>query len=149
MPWHKKRKFTYIFLASVVICAALAVGLLYVKEFSLTSLPAPFGDAPPQITLTWSPEGAVDLATMKAHLHITDDRALDFSTYRLTVGEINRTIDLPIAGLIGRDYETDLSFSWLAHDPRLAGAGQMTVTISISDDHGHKSSITRVIPLKN
>ena len=149
MPWRQKREFPVVLIASIVAYAALAAGFLYAKEFSLTSLPAPFGDEPPRITLTWTPAGECDLKTMKAHLHVTDDHGLDFTTYRLTVGELGRSFDLPIKDIIGKEYETDLSFSWLANDPRLAGAGKMTVNISISDDHGHEGAISRVIPLKN
>lgn len=151
MRWFRKpKKFPvpYVTLAAVAVYVALAAGLLYAKEFSQSSLPLPFGDQPPQITLTWSPDGVVDLMTTKVHLHMKDDHGLDFTTYRLTVVETGRTIDMPIKDLVGKDYETDLSFSWLAGDQRLRTAGKMTVIVSIADDHGHKSTLTRIIPLR-
>jgi hypothetical protein len=147
MPRRKKSKFPIVIVAVIVVYAAAAAAFMYVKESSLVSMPAPFGDEPPLITFTWSPEGAVDLKSMKAHLCLTDDRALDFTTYRLTIVEVAKTLDFPVAGVVGRDYDTDLSFSWLASDPRLTSSKQLTVTVSIADDQGQKSSLTRVIPL--
>jgi hypothetical protein len=149
MAFRKRREFPIVLAGSVAAYALLAVGFMYAKEISHVSLPAPFGDEPPRITMTSVPEGEADLATYKLHLRLTDDRALDFKTYRMTVVEIGRTLDMPIDGLIGRDYETDLSFSWLAGDARLAGAGRMTVTVSIADDQGKATSVSKVVPLKN
>lgn len=149
MTWRKKKGFPLVLVGSVVAYALLAVGFMYAKEISHVSLPAPFGDEPPRIVLTPVPEGEADLSTFKLHLRLTDDRALDFKTYRMTVGEIGRTIDMPVEGIIGRDYETDLSYSWLAGDARLAGSGRMTVTVSIADDRGQTTTVSKVIPLKN
>jgi hypothetical protein len=105
-------------------------------------------DLPPVIDFTWTPAGAVDLREMRGFLSIKDDYALDFTTYRMTLVEIDRTIDLPIEGLIGREYEQDVSFSLIADHPRLRETDRLTVHVAIADDKGQTSTITRVIRLK-
>jgi hypothetical protein len=105
-------------------------------------------DKPPVIEFTWSPAGAVSLLEMKAMLKITDDYGLDFTTYHMKLVELDRDIDLPIPGLIGKDYEQPISFSLIANDPKLIGLQKLTVITSISDDRGQKSELTRVIDLR-
>lgn len=105
-------------------------------------------DQAPKIEFTWSPAGEVSLMDMKGMLTITDDYALDFTTYRMKLVELDREIDLPIPGLVGKEYEQPISFSLVANDDKLWGRDKLTVIISIADDKGQKSEITRVIPLK-
>lgn len=105
-------------------------------------------DLPPTIDFTWSPAGAVSLKGMRGYLVIRDDYALNFKTYRMRLVELDKTIDLPIDGLIGKDYEQPISFSLIADDPHLRGAEKLTVQISIADDRDQKTSIERVIRLK-
>lgn len=106
-------------------------------------------DLPPTIDFTWSPAGEVSLLEMKAKLKLSDDRALDFKTYKMTLVEINREIKLPMAeSLIGKDYEDNLSFSLFASDPKLIGKEKLTVRIQISDTKGHSASIERIIKIK-
>jgi len=105
-------------------------------------------DLPPRIEFTWSPAGAVSLREMRGFLTLKDDYALDFTTYRMRLVEVDKTIDLPIDGLIGKDYEQSVSFSLLADNPKLYGKDKLTVEIEVADDRGQKSTLTRVISLK-
>lgn len=106
------------------------------------------GDTPPKIEFTWTPAGAVSLYDMRANLSIVDDHGIDFTTYRMHLVEIDRTIDLPIPGLMGREYEQPISFSLIADNPKLVGKDKLTVEISVADDKGQVSTLTRVIDLK-
>jgi hypothetical protein len=85
---------------------------------------------------------------MKANLSMSDDYALDFKTYQMHLVEADRTIDLPIPGLIGKQYDQPISFSLIADDPKLRGKDKLTVQISVADDKGQKTEITKVIDLK-
>ena len=105
-------------------------------------------DHPPDIEFTWTPVGRVDLREMQAKLKITDDYGIDFSTYRFTIVELKKTMDLPIPGLVGREYEQDVSFSMLADNAILQVARQATIQISVADDAGQETSIEKVIKLK-
>ena len=105
-------------------------------------------DLPPSIDFTWTPSGRVSLKEMKGFLSMKDDYALDFKTYRMIIVELGKTVDLPIDGLIGKDYEQTISLSWLAENPKLIGKDKITLEFFIADDHGQKTTITRVIPLE-
>lgn len=105
-------------------------------------------DLPPRIEFSWTPAGAVSLKEMRGFLTLKDDYALDFATYRMRLVELDKTIDLPIDGLVGKDYEQDVSFSLMAESPKLYGREKLTVEIEVADDKGQKSTLTRVITLK-
>lgn len=135
-------------LVVTVVYLVVAASLFYLKGDG--SLTLPFRDNPPVIEFTWTPLGEVDLKTVVGHLKMSDDKALDFGTYRMTVMETGNTYDLPIqGGVIGRLYETDLRFSWLANNPNLLSSDRMTLNFSIADNAGHKTSLIKAIPLKN
>lgn len=105
-------------------------------------------DMPPRIEFSWTPAGAVSLKEMRGFLTLSDDYALDFATYRMRLVELDKTIDLPIDGLIGKDYEQNVSFSLVADSPKLYGREKLTVEIEVADDKGQKSTLTRVITIK-
>lgn len=105
-------------------------------------------DLPPRIEFSWTPAGAVSLKEMRGFLTLKDDYALDFTTYRMRLVELDKTIDLPIDGMIGKDYEQNVSFSLLAESPMMFGREKLTVEIEVADDKGQKSTLTRVITLK-
>ena len=131
----------------VLACVILAL-MAYLSVRDTRALLRRDSDEPPTIEFTWTPAGAVDLKEMRGFLKIADDHSLDFTTYRLTIEELKKTVDLPIEGLIGKEYEQQVSFGLIADDPRLVGKDKITVTITIADDRGQKSEITRVISLK-
>ncbi len=131
---------------ALAIVILLTVGVVALRDYR--SLFARPHDDPPMIEFTWTPDGRVSLKEMKALLVMRDDYALDFTTYRMTLVELDKTIDLPIPGLIGKDYEQPISFSLIADDPRLADEKKLTVRISVADDRGQQTTITREIPLK-
>jgi hypothetical protein len=105
-------------------------------------------DTPPVIDFTWTPAGDVNLKEMRGFLTIKDDYAIDFTTYRFTIVEIGKTFDLPIDGLIGREYEQPVSLSLIADRPEVLRQQKLTVEVEVADDRGQKSTITRVIKLK-
>lgn len=105
-------------------------------------------DAPPEIEFTWTPRRALTLQEFKGLLVMKDDYALDFSTYHLRIVELERETSLPIEGLIGREYSSEVYLSWLAADPRVAVLERLTLEISIADDRGQKTEISRVVRLK-
>ncbi|HTK05474.1 MAG TPA: hypothetical protein VL500_07850 [Candidatus Eisenbacteria bacterium] len=140
-------------LKSSLIPIALAAAILVVMGLIVTrdtrKLMARGQDLPPRIEFTWNPAGPVSLLEMKGFLTIKDDYGIDFTTYRMRLPDLDKTMDLPIDGLIGKDYEQPVSFSLLADNPKLAGKDRLTVEISVADDRGQKSSLTRVIMLKH
>ena len=71
-------------------------------------------DMPPVIEFTWTPLGVVDLKEFRGFLKMQDDYGLDFTTYRMHIAEIDKTYDLPIDGLIGKEYESPISLGLLA-----------------------------------
>jgi hypothetical protein len=105
-------------------------------------------DTPPVIEFTWSPLGPVDLKEMRGFLKMADDYALDFTTYRMEIRELGRSYDLPIEGLIGREYEQPISLGLLASDPGLTGRDRITIKFSIKDDRGQAAELERIIHLK-
>lgn len=131
------------------VLAALILGVMaLIMSKDTKRLMARNQDQPPQIEFTWSPAGEVSLMEMKGMLTIKDDYALDFTTYRMKLVELDRVLDLPIPGLIGKEYEQPVSFSLIANDPKLEGHSKLTVEISIADDKGQTTVVTKVIPIK-
>lgn len=134
------------------VSVALAIAILAVMGLIMTrdtrTLSARGDDAPPKIEFSWSPAGPVSLREMKGFLTIKDDYGIDFTSYRMRLPELDKTLDLPIDGLIGKDYEQPISFSLLADNPKLRGHDRLTVEISVADDRGQKATLTRVIMLK-
>ncbi len=130
------------------LSAAILVVMGVIMTLDTHKLLARQQDLPPVIEFTWTPAGPVDLKEMRGYLTIHDDYALDFSTYRMRLVELDKDLDMPIAGLIGKDYAQTISFGLIADDPRLRDKDKLTVEISIADDRGQKATLTRVIPLK-
>ena len=62
--------------------------------------------------------------------------------------ELDRTLDLPIEGLLGREYEQPISLSLIANNAVLINKGEVNVEISVADDAGHETSIVKTIKLK-
>lgn len=132
----------------VVLACVILVLMALITSKNTRRLITRSKDLPPTIEFTWAPAGPVDLREMKGFLTLKDDYAIDFTTYRLTIDELHKTIDLPIPGMIGKEYSSPISFSFIANDPRLLGLQHITVMIDIADDRGQKSSLTRNIDLK-
>ncbi|MEK9152831.1 MAG: hypothetical protein AAB692_05705 [Patescibacteria group bacterium] len=105
-------------------------------------------DAPPAIEFTWTPNEPARLEDIRGHLAMHDDYALDFMSYRLRVVEIDKTVDLPIDGLIGSSYEQDIYLGLLKDKPGMAGLKQVSLEFSIADDSGQVTRLVRVIPLR-
>jgi hypothetical protein len=106
-------------------------------------------DAPPAIEFTWTPLGRVFLEEIRGHVRMTDDHALDFTTYSMTVVEAQKTLDLPIPGLSGREYEQDISFVQFATNTDILRKGEVTIEFRIKDDAGQETVLSKVIKLRN
>ncbi len=139
-------------LLSAAVPVGLALVIIAVMGFIMSrdaqKLMVRASDKPPAIDFSWSPAGPVSLAEMKGMLKIADDYGLDFTTYHMKLVELDRDIDLPIPGLIGKEYEQPISFSLIANDPKLIGLNRLTVVTSIADDRGQRTELTRVIDLR-
>lgn len=106
-------------------------------------------DLPPVIEFSWTPAGAVDLREMRGLLKITDDRGLDFASYRMELLEPEMTLDIPNGkSLIGKEYEQPVDFALIADHPRVAGEDKLTVRITVADTAGQFTTIEREIKLK-
>jgi hypothetical protein len=144
------RKKIYRIVSLAIFLGSLAVlgymGQLIVRDSGLFS--SRLKDEPPQIEFTWTPLGPLSLKDMKGRLTMKDDYALDFTTYRFRVVELDKTIDMPIDGLLGSDYESDVYLALLANDPRLPGLDRLTLEISVADDRGQKTTISRIVRIK-
>ncbi|MDD5251014.1 MAG: hypothetical protein PHT12_00095 [Patescibacteria group bacterium] len=131
---------------------ALAVmGVVYL--FEKPRLPEPSattasGDQPPTIEFTWTPLGPVDLKEFKGQLVMKDDNALDFSTYQMRIVEIDKTIGLPIPGVVGKEYTSPVYLGLIADDSRLIDHGSVTLEFSIADDRGQRTMRQYSIALK-
>jgi len=132
----------------VVAVAVLATMTVIVVRDSLRK-GAAGPDLPPVVDLTWMPLGPLDLRDFRGRLTMSDDRALDFKTYRFRVVELDKTVDLPIPGMIGKEYAQDVFLALIADDPRLADKSRLTIEVSIADDGGQVTSIRRIVPLKH
>ncbi len=105
-------------------------------------------DLPPVIEFTWTPLGPLDLKDFRGFLKMRDDCALDFATYRFRIAELDKTLDLPIDGMIGREYESPVALGLLADNPKLADKDRLTIEISVADDKGQETKIERTVRLK-
>jgi hypothetical protein len=105
-------------------------------------------DLPPVIEFTWQPLGRLELKDFRGFLKMRDDYALDFTTYRFRIEELDKTLDLPIDGMIGREYESPVSLSLLSGDPRLAEKDQLNIEISIADDRGQEAVSRHTVLIK-
>ena len=136
-----------ITLLAVTVLLGMA-GLWYLDKKALTDRRPSGADQPPTVEFTWTPLGPTTLQEFKGRLAMKDDHSLDFKTYRFHIVELDKTLDMPIDGLVGSDYESDVYLSLLADDPRTYDLDRLTLEISIADDKGQRTSITRVVRLK-
>ncbi len=105
-------------------------------------------DTPPVIDFTWAPTEPMDLRDLRGFLTMKDDYALVFKTYKMRIVELIKEWDLPIDGMIGKDYEQPISLGLIADKPEIQYARKVTVQFSISDDKGQRTTIERIIKLK-
>ncbi|MFA6603222.1 MAG: hypothetical protein WCT10_00075 [Patescibacteria group bacterium] len=147
MSVGEKLKKTIRLLPLIAAVAVLAVMTVIAIRAGLREA-APGPDLPPVIDLTWTPLGPLDLRDFKGRLTISDDRALDFTTYRFRLVELDKTVDLPIPGMMGKEYGQDIFLGLIASDPKLADKSRLTIEVSIKDDAGQQTSIRRVVRLK-
>jgi hypothetical protein len=144
------RSTTYKILSLAIFIGSLAVlaymGRLIAKDSGFFT--QRLKDEPPQIEFTWTPLGPLDLKDMKGTLTMKDDYALDFTTYRFKIVELDKTLDMPIDGLAGNEYESNVYLALLADDPRLTGLDRLTLEISVADDRGQRTTIDRVVRVK-
>jgi len=134
--------------ALAVSLGVLAVmGWLVFRDSTRTPL-RPLADRPPEVEFTWSPLGPVTLQEFKGFLSLQDDHALDFTTYKFRIVEIDKTIGLPIEGMIGREYTSDIYLSWLVNNAKVLESDHLTFEISVADDKGQETKITRMVKLK-
>lgn len=130
----------------LAVILLLTMGFIFTQDVSRLSLP--LKNESPLITFTWEPSGAVDLREMRGMLRMSDDKGIDFTSYRMTLVELNKTLDLPIPGLTGKEYEQPISFSLLAGDPRLLESKKLTVAIRVADMEGAEAELVQTIYLK-
>ena len=133
-----------LWLALAVLAVMTA---LVIRDSRRAELAGP--DLPPFVDLTWTPLGPLDLKEFRGRLTMADDRALDFRTYRFRIVELDRTLDMPIEGLVGREYQQDIYLGLIADDTRLAEATRLTLEVSIADDAGQTTAIRRVVRIKH
>ncbi|MBN1585611.1 hypothetical protein JW899_04570 [Candidatus Uhrbacteria bacterium] len=105
-------------------------------------------DRPPVLEFTWTPLGEVDLKDFRGVLKITDDYGLDFTSYRMHIAETGKTYDMPIPGMMGREYEAPISLGLLANNPDIYGKRQVTLRFEITDDRGQLSELERVVRIR-
>ncbi len=144
-PKKKKRFYRSLAVSAAVLVLAV-VGTLFLTDWK--KLTSRSEDLPPTIDFTWTPLGPLDLKDFRGYLTMKDDYALDFTTYRFTIVELNKTVDLPIPGMIGKEYDSPISLALVADRAELADKDRITVRVSIADDKGQKTEIERVIRLK-
>lgn len=144
------RKHIYRIAGLALLLGSVAVlgymGLLIARDSGLFA--ERLKDEPPQIEFTWTPLGPLDLREMKGRLTMSDDHGLDFTTYRFKIVELDKTVDMPIDGLVGKEYESSVYLGLLADDPRLLELDRLTLEITVADDSGQKMTISRVVRLK-
>jgi len=129
----------------VVALAAMAV--FFARGWDIVPV-RPAKDNPPTIEFTWTPIGPTTLREFRGRLKMADDVALDFSTYRFEVVEAKKTVDLPIPGLSGKVYESDISLGLLESNAGVLGKKEIHIRISIADDAGQKTEIEKTVVLK-
>ncbi len=143
-----KKSENKLFSLPVILAAAFVVGLLAVEYGKSLQTMARGGDDPPTVDFTWTPVGRVDLKEMVGTVKLQDDHALNFSTYKITILELNREITLPVEGVIGRDYEQQISFAMFDGNLNLLKKQAMTIKIEVADDAGQHTAIQRIVKLK-
>ncbi len=138
-----------------IISAVLAtvilgvVGMTYVSD-RLALDGGPRGtDQPPTIEFTWEPIGQPYLADIRGKVVMKDDRGLDFTTYAMTVVEAGKTLDLPIPGMLGKEYAQDISFAQFARNGDIIRKGEITVEFRIKDTAGQEAVLTKVVKFRN
>jgi hypothetical protein len=135
--------------APIILGAAILVVMISIATGDNAALAFRAVDDPPTVEFDWTPDAVpADLRTLVGHLRMRDDYGLDFTTYRLKFIETGRVVDMPIPGMLGKDYEQTVSLSWLADKPEMAGLDKLTLEFSIADDKGQKSVLTKTIKLK-
>ncbi len=132
--------------ASLVVLAL--IGWSVAKDMAPRTEGPRTTDAPPVVEFTWMPLGPLTLNEFKGSLSLKDDHALDFSSYKFRIVELDKTIGLPIEGMIGKEYTSDIYLSWLADNAKVMESEQLTFEISVADDRGQTTSIRRVVRLK-
>ena len=140
------KKFAKLLPLVIAVAVLATMTVIVVRDGMRKSAAGP--DLPPVVDLTWTPLGPLDLRDFKGRLTMSDDRALDFKTYRFRIVELDKTLDLPIPGMIGREYSQDVFLGLIANDPKLADKSRLTIEVSIADSAGQVTSIRRVIRLK-
>ena len=141
----KRRK---IFSWPVIVAAIFVVLLLVVEYGKSLQMVARGTDEKPTVDFTWTPIGRVSLKEMKGHLKVEDDHAIDFTTLKMEVVELHKTIEVTRNDVIGRSFETDMSFAMFDGNLDLLKHGQMTLRVSVSDDIGQETVIERVVKIK-
>jgi hypothetical protein len=147
MEWLKQLNWKVV--TSVLAVAIIGtVGIAYSREyFGFTARTG--DDLPPTIEFTWTPLGRVFLEEIRGHVVIKDDHGLDFTSYAMRVVEAGKTLDLPIPGLSGKEYEQDISFLQFATNADILRKGEVTVEFRIKDDIGQETVLTKIIKLRN
>ncbi|MFH2062731.1 MAG: hypothetical protein ABIJ46_01095 [bacterium] len=140
----KRRIISFPIVAAVIFIAVLVVADRW-KSFSHLTRGQ---DNKPTVDFTWTPIGRVRLTEMVGMVRVQDDYAIDFSTLKVQVVELNKTIKISRDDLVGRDYEERVSFAMLAGNVEIASRGQMTLRISVADDAGQVTEIERVIKIE-
>jgi len=131
-----------------IILAAVFVMALIVVEYGKTlSLAARGTDNKPTVDFTWTPIGRVSLREMVGKIRVEDDYAIDFSTLKVEIVELRRTIDVTREDVIGKSFEQNMSFAMFDGNLELLKRGQMTLRISVADDVGQETVIERVVKL--
>lgn len=135
--------------APALLAAAILIIMVAILTNDKAALAIRLNDQAPTIEFDLPEfEGPADLRLLLGQLRMQDDYGLDFTTYRMKLVELGKEYDLPIPGMLGKDYEQRISFSWLEDKPEIAGLGELTVEFAIADDHGQKTTLAKKIPLR-
>lgn len=105
-------------------------------------------DTPPSIEFTWTPIGRPELMDIRGKLRVVDDYGLDFSSYSMRIAEIEKTLDYPVPGVAGKEFEQDISFAQFAMHAVLLQKGEMTVEFRMKDDAGQEAMLSKVVKFK-
>lgn len=143
-----KKKDRKLISLPIILAAVFVVGLLAIEHHKGIEDAARGEDKPPEVDFTWKPVGRVSLKDMVGTVKLKDDHALDFSTYKIRIVELGREIELPIEGVIGREYKQDISLAMFAGNLELLKRGEMTIQVEVADDAGQMTQIERVVKLK-
>jgi hypothetical protein len=130
-----------------VLAVAILVVVALIRSDTVGRMAERGSDNPPTIEFTWSPASPADLNEVRGKLFISDDYGLDFTTYEMTLVELERSLDLPIEGLVGKQYEQDIFLGLVAEEFAATGAGHLTLEFVIADDRGQWTEVTRKIEI--